>query len=212
MARTLAFVFGLAAATLLTAAMGCTSTGDGVSDAAASDAHAGGDASFEASGSACLAAGGHCATDCLTAFGPEDCGSQAACCHDVCPADADNVPIQASHYDQSCTLDTDCVMAAFGNTCTQCLSCPNAAINKASEPQYNADVRKALLGEHGGISCDGCFVFEGRMGEAAAPYSDTCCLGGMCQYGSRCQDRVSTRDAATEASIDATADGRPSAP
>ena len=77
--------------------------------------------------------------------------------------------IQASSYDLSCTSDTDCVVVGgFGSSCTACLNCPRAALNKASEPQYWADEGKATVG------ILSCFC-------TTPPRS--CCIRGICQVG-----------------------------
>ena len=44
--------------------------------------------------------------------------------------------IRASDYNQSCMVDTDCVLIDEGSSC--CGSCGNAAINKADQAKYQA--------------------------------------------------------------------------
>jgi hypothetical protein len=91
MARHLAFPVALVAAALLTAVAGCTSTGgvapvDGAAKAATVAADAQSDAGEDAS--ACMAAGGFCASGDVScgAVGPQDCGfSGGFCC---LPSDA----------------------------------------------------------------------------------------------------------------------------
>jgi hypothetical protein len=46
--------------------------------------------------------------------------------------------IQASSYDQTCTVDSDCVGIAEGNLCDHC-DCVNAAINVRDEARYQSD-------------------------------------------------------------------------
>jgi hypothetical protein len=43
-----------------------------------------------------------------------------------------------SSYDRSCTLDSDCVLAANDQACASC-GCPDGAINRKDEPKYEAD-------------------------------------------------------------------------
>jgi hypothetical protein len=108
------------------------------------------------------------------------------------------VTLQASNYDQSCTVDTDCYAAGFGNPCAACINCPNGAINKAAEPQYLADLKQAVSGKH--VPICGCFDFSGEL----------CCSGGTCHLNSdfQCMDALSARDAATDAIPEAAADAK----
>jgi hypothetical protein len=45
---------------------------------------------------------------------------------------------QATNYDQSCRVDSDCVVVQEPGVC-----CPGATINVAAQAQYMADVDKA---------------------------------------------------------------------
>ena len=57
-------------------------------------------------------------------------------------ADASVRTIQASNYDQSCKVDTDCRLIGEGNACTPCaFNCPfSGAINAGALAQYTSDV------------------------------------------------------------------------
>lgn len=92
--------------------------------------------------------------------------------------------IQASDYDQSCTVDTDCQPIAEGNACAPCaFSCQlGAAINVGALAQYNSDVANtpAVAREFDGQSC-----------VVACPGAFPCCVGGTCQIDG-CPARVST--------------------
>jgi hypothetical protein len=54
--------------------------------------------------------------------------------------------IEASDYDQSCTVSEDCVLvaelSASGSECS--VGCPRAAINKRAESRYKADFDESL--------------------------------------------------------------------
>jgi hypothetical protein len=99
------------------------------------------------------------------------------CCLDViCAPDAQHdIPPQGSSYDQSCTVDSDCVAVGLGNACFVCeIGCvANAAISKSAEGQYRSDVAKSPAE---GADC-GC--------PEEIP-GGPCCIGGMCQFGSQC--------------------------
>jgi hypothetical protein len=107
--------------------------------------------------------------------------------------------IQASDYDQSCTVDTDCRLIAEGNACVPCaFNCPfSAAINAGALTKYNSDTANtpATAGEFNGQTCaSGC-------GAAFGP----CCVGGKCQTSTASQ--CPALDAAVDTGIDAAADG-----
>src|ERR1700722_14663825 len=85
--------------------------------------------------------------------------------------------IVASHYGQSCRVDTDCVSSAgpfpvlTGDYCEAlCLCGGSDAINRQSVTQYVADVKKTPLGS-GAIPSLTC--------NCGNP-SDPCCRGGLC--------------------------------
>ncbi len=86
--------------------------------------------------------------------------------------------LEASSYDPSCTVDSDCVSVAmnfpisFGNICdsTRCF-CGGETINKDALAQYSADFQRAFslrpsTGSEGGCSC-------GTFGQS-------CCQNGRC--------------------------------
>jgi hypothetical protein len=120
------------------------------------------------------------------------CGSSSAGDGDglveAATGDANPQIVQASAYDQSCAMDTDCVSVTVGNICHPSASqCPNAAISKSAYPQYQADADKALT------YCDDPFDCG-----FVAP---ACCVGGKCQVGSQCADPVPA-DAAADTGAD----------
>jgi hypothetical protein len=53
-----------------------------------------------------------------------------------------NCSIEASSYDQSCTLDSDCVAVFSGSFCGdhEC-ACENSAINVSAQTRYVADLQ-----------------------------------------------------------------------
>jgi hypothetical protein len=90
-------------------------------------------------------------------------------------ADASVRIIQASSYDQSCTVDTDCRLIGEGNACTPCaFNCPfNGAINAGALAQYTSDVANtpAVAASFNGQTC-----FAG-----CPSASNPCCVAGKCQ-------------------------------
>ncbi len=96
--------------------------------------------------------------------------------------------IQASDYDQSCTVDTDCRYIAEGNACTPCaFDCSFGAINVSALAQYNSDIANtpAVAAEFNGQSCaSGCPAAFGP-----------CCIGGKCQTSTTGQCPGATADA-----------------
>jgi hypothetical protein len=54
--------------------------------------------------------------------------------------------IKGSDYDQSCTVDTDCVAVSEGDFCATAHICPNTVINIQAEAQYAHDLRSKLDG------------------------------------------------------------------
>jgi hypothetical protein len=165
------------------AAQGTGSGGAGVPDAqsdAALEAPRPDSAAALTGPAACAATGAQCEVDTGCRFQSiEACGPRAICCLDMlCAADATAPIIQASDYDQSCAVDSDCVGVRVGNGCTCEISCetatsPGAAINMDALPQYTADFAKF---PHVFCNCppppppcaDGTFP---------GPH----CVGGMCQ-------------------------------
>jgi hypothetical protein len=85
--------------------------------------------------------------------------------------------IQASAYDISCKVDSDCVSmagnfpVAFGNFyCTSDCLCPSDAISRGAVAQYVSDVSRTPWGS-GAMARDGCLC-----GLSLGP----CCLAGQC--------------------------------
>lgn len=83
------------------------------------------------------------------------------------PADC---TILASNYDQSCTVDTDCVLVTTGNWCgTGCL-CAVAAINTGASAAFNEATAQTPVGS-GEVSGDDC---------PCPPVPGPCCRQGGC--------------------------------
>jgi hypothetical protein len=84
--------------------------------------------------------------------------------------------IQASDYDQSCMVDSDCVFTAgsfpvtFGDYCEALCLCPSGAINQRAAAQYVRDVSRTPFGS-GALGHVGC-----NCGLVTGP----CCLAGQC--------------------------------
>jgi hypothetical protein len=122
---------------------------------------------------------------------------------DACTDDASVKLIQASDYDQSCTVDTDCRPVGEGNACVQCnFACRlGAAINVSALAQYMSDVANtpAVALKYGGLICSSACV------EAFA-----CCVSGKCQLSTRSQcpgAATDAGDAAADAGAVAATDG-----
>ena len=133
---------------------------------------------------------------------PRDCPSQVGlqvhCCVDgrciygdqaaasMC-TDPNAEFIDASTYDQSCQIDSDCVGVAVGDFCHPNAGCPNAAINQALLAQYQADIAKT----YGGGSCtalSSCLLTIGP-----------CCRHGVCQMNTGCSGPSDTLPACADA-------------
>jgi hypothetical protein len=137
---------------------------------------------------ACAAAGGQCELILPRMVGhaivavcrneiPEGCGSGAVCCLDMlCAADATAPIIQASDYDQSCAVDSDCAEVYVGDACSCELSCGaiSAAINKGALAQYTADVAKFRMPCQCPPTPPPCTV-------ETYPGPGPFCVGGVCQ-------------------------------
>ncbi len=107
--------------------------------------------------------------------------------------------IQASDYDQSCTVNTDCRLIATGNACVPCaFDCSfGPAINVSALAQYNSDVANtpAVAAEFNGQTCaSGCPAAFGP-----------CCVGGKCQTSTTNQCPAAAADAG-DAAADTGAD------
>jgi hypothetical protein len=104
--------------------------------------------------------------------GPSVEGSGVPVLDSATSCDASPRIIQASRYDQTCTVDSDCSGITEGNSCNPCsLNCVNAAINVHALSAYTSDNANlvASAGEQCPSSCGG-------------PES-TCCRSGKCQWG-----------------------------
>ena len=107
--------------------------------------------------------------------------------------DANIENIQASNYDQSCKVDSDCVGVAEGNACFPCvIQCQSGgAINRNALSRYQSDISKTVgARETAGLTPCGCPA-------TFAP----CCRSGTCHADLECQNPMSS-DAATDASAD----------
>ncbi|MGO9839032.1 MAG: hypothetical protein ACLP1X_33025 [Polyangiaceae bacterium] len=134
-----------------------------------------------AAGGQCIASGGICwgVPTSAAADQPALCGSpDAFCCIVVFDAgsctDA-SATVQASSYDQSCTVDTDCVGVSEGDSCNPCdFSCVNAAINAGALTQYTSDTASfpAVLA-----------VAKGACASSCGGPETACCVGGTCHWG-----------------------------
>jgi hypothetical protein len=130
----------------------------------------------------CAAAGGQCEEGAVcglalgTHFGPCGPGGTVCCLDVVCPADATVQIIEASDYDQSCAVDSDCAEIYVGNGCSCELSCraSPAAINMAALQQYTSDVAKFRM------PC-GCPPPPPPCANQTYPGPGPHCVGGMCQ-------------------------------
>jgi len=105
--------------------------------------------------------------------------------------------VLASSFDQSCTVDTDCVAVHEVHACpiTDCSGCLKQGINKGAMTQYMSALSKnAALGPSGVIChcppCQGDFAIC-RGGQCQAPsctppFADTLAAcanaGGLCVY------------------------------
>jgi hypothetical protein len=92
--------------------------------------------------------------------------------------DANVELIQASNYDQSCTVDADCVSIAVGDACYPCLViCQvGGAINRGALSSYRSDISKTIgAGETSGVEC------------SCPSWSGPCCRGGICNAGLECE-------------------------
>jgi hypothetical protein len=84
--------------------------------------------------------------------------------------DASACNITPSEYDTSCSTDSECVSAAFGNFCEAVCNCPTDYINQSALAKYMADVSKTPVGM-GAIQPSNCNC--GNLGAG-------CCRSGHC--------------------------------
>jgi hypothetical protein len=112
--------------------------------------------------------------------------------------------IVASNYDQSCTVDKDCVAIAEGNVCDPCVfdGMLNAAINASAEAKYNSDIG----GTPGaaGIGGAGCTTGGGAV-SGNSNWGPFCC-SGTCHVGSQCPNTAAAVDAGADIVAEAAAD------
>jgi hypothetical protein len=185
----------LSAVAVVAIVVGCSSsTGEGPADGSVRGQS---DAASEASGAAaCGAAGGQCLEGPFcTNVAPQDCGPGAQCCLDQVCADGQSMIVQASDYDQSCAVDSDCVAVSEGNACYPCaLGCTNAAIRAAAYAQYQADVARTFAFAPGGCQA----VCLGRR--------NPCCRAGRCRADSECPNPYAVGEDATDGAGDAPTD------
>jgi hypothetical protein len=102
--------------------------------------------------------------------------SDAGACPACAGTDASATTISASSYDQSCQVASDCVAIEVGQVCGPgCgLVCPNAAINRSAEQQYDADLQRILAS---------CAVPPEPCG-VGCPAATVSCVGGRCELDS----------------------------
>jgi|HubBroStandDraft_3_1064219.scaffolds.fasta_scaffold729208_2 hypothetical protein len=82
----------------------------------------------------------------------------------TCPA------VQASNYDRSCKVDSECIAVLEQDFC-----CPSAAVNVDAQSQYMADFDRASAA----CATKGC---NGKCPQPAGP----CCRDGICGLGAQC--------------------------
>ena len=89
-------------------------------------------------------------------------------------SDGPTCNMSASQYDNSCTVDSDCVGVPEGDPCAgNCLSvCPTVALNARVASQYLTDLQVVSAGRDENLVCNCPCI-------AAQPY---CCLG-ICYNG-----------------------------
>ncbi len=96
--------------------------------------------------------------------------------------------VVASDYDQSCTVDTDCVAVGEVTSCPAfaCDGCTTVAINKLAMPQYQAAFAQAFASAAVGVC--GCPCESGAI-----------CRGGQCQAAFCAPSRADTLPACADA-------------
>ena len=110
------------------------------------------------------------------------------CCFDtICAPEASIPPIQASNYDRSCAVDSDCVAVAEGDVCTPCgVGCKNAAIIVAARAQYKMDVDRAVAATLAATNQCQTTCFYSRY---------PCCVSGQCVADGGCTRPIPGFDA-----------------
>jgi hypothetical protein len=99
--------------------------------------------------------------------------------------------VQASSYDRSCTLDSDCVPVPGGtadscNPNPTCIYCSTATVSLHAEDPYYSDLMAAMA-----AAADANF---GACPPCAA-FTQPCCRLGACQVGSACEPPSAPPDA-----------------
>jgi hypothetical protein len=120
--------------------------------------------------SACVAAGGECSASTCAFIISASCGPAGGSCCVPCEADPEVARILASKYDQTCTVNSDCVAVGVGDPCRPCdiLCGSNAAINTSSLAQYRRDVADSPgIGDAAACRCTPTTV-------------SVCCNAGTC--------------------------------
>jgi hypothetical protein len=104
-------------------------------------------------------------------------------------------PVQASDFDQSCTVNAECAAVGEGNACDPCTAgCYNAAINFQAVPQYLARFPKMPAGSPSTMcSCPPSFF--------------ACCRNGACHADLQCQIDLAEAGAAAGTGDAAADDG-----
>jgi hypothetical protein len=103
-------------------------------------------------------------------------------------------PVVAADYDQSCTVDSDCVAVGEVAQCpaSACDECRTGAVSKSAAAKYQVDLSAAFASHPGGSDC-----------------SCACASGAICQAG-KCQAASCGTDLDAGAA-DARADAGPDA-
>jgi hypothetical protein len=81
-----------------------------------------------------------------------------ACDKGSTPA-AGSAVLEASDFDQSCEVDTDCVLVPAGELCGSCPACPIEPIAASAEPDFRArldDVDCRTTQPRKGFECEPC--------------------------------------------------------
>jgi hypothetical protein len=88
----------------------------------------------------------------------------------VACTDANVETISASDYDQSCNVDSDCIVVGAGNACFPCnIICKIAPLSRGALPAYQSDVSKTIGGrEMESVSCN------------CPEQPIACCRSGVC--------------------------------
>lgn len=104
--------------------------------------------------------------------------------------DAASCMIEASNYDQSCTVDSDCATVSSGDYCLPGCFCGGSTINVGALSQWQADVAAALAHQSGSVEVCGCPV-----------YGAPCCRQGKCLGGlsNGCSSAADTLPACADA-------------